>query len=111
MTPATTEDLLRETLGVLAQQVETSPTAYNRAAAKWRRREQRRRLYVAIFAGVLIVIADIVGLWALNHATSEEQMLWDEPAPVGAPAVRRPADLEPGQQIVISPRHIREQRG
>lgn len=87
MTPATTEDLLRETLGALAQQVETSPTAYNRAAAKWRRREQRRRLYVAIFAGVLIVIADIVGLWALNHATSEEQMLWDEPAPAGAPAV------------------------
>jgi hypothetical protein len=106
MTPATTEDLLRETLGALAQQVEPSPTAYKRAAAKWRHREQRRRLYVAIFAGLLIVIADILGLWALNHATSEEQMLWDEPAPADAPALHRPVDIQSGRLIVISTRHI-----
>jgi hypothetical protein len=96
MTRGTTEDLLRETLGVLAEQVETSPTAYNRAAAKWRRREQRRRLYVAIFAGVLIVVADIVGLWALNHATIEDELLWDEPAPAGAPAVGRSPHFDVG---------------
>ncbi|HZG96165.1 MAG TPA: hypothetical protein VEZ46_15805 [Mycobacteriales bacterium] len=89
MTPTSTEDRLRETLGVLAQQIDSSPTAYKRAAAKWRRREQRRRLYVALLAGLIIVIADIVGLWALNHATTEEQLLWDSPAPVDAPA-RRP---------------------
>lgn len=96
MTRGTTEDLLRETLGALAQQVETSPTAYNRAAAKWRRREHRRRLYVAIFAGVLIIIADVVGLWALNHATIEDDMLWDEPAPAGAPTVGRSQHFDIG---------------
>lgn len=101
MIPATTEDLLRETFDALAQQVAPSPTAYKRAAAKWRRREQRRRLLVAILAGLLIVVADVVGLWALNHATVEEQMLWEEPAPAGAPAV---SGLASRRQIVISTR-------
>lgn len=76
-----TEDRLREALGTLAEQVSASPQAYRRAQAAWRRRERRRRLWVAVVAAVMIALADLVGLWAVNQARSGAPVVFDAPAP------------------------------
>lgn len=89
MRQSSPEERLRETLEALARSVEPSPTAYRRALARWRHLDYRRRLAAAVIAGVIIVFADVLALWALNRVSSTDQMIFDRPVPVGAPAAPR----------------------
>ncbi len=75
------EERLRDVLDTLAGQVSASPEAYGRAQAEWRRRERRRRTVVIALASVLIAVADVVGLWALNNARSGAPVVFDGPPP------------------------------
>lgn len=81
------EERLRASLGAFAEQVEAAPDSYARAHEEWCRRDRRRR-WVAL-ASVLIVVADVVGLWALDRAgTQGGDVLFDHPAPVQMPVDR-----------------------
>ncbi|MEV6106156.1 hypothetical protein AB0M28_15765 [Streptomyces sp. NPDC051940] len=60
------ENLLRDTLDSLASTTNPSPDAYVRARAEWQRRDRRRRLVMLALAVLIVVVADIVGLWALH---------------------------------------------
>ena len=86
MKPSSPEERLRDTLEALARSVEPSPSAYQRALQRWRHMDYRRRLYAAIIAGVIIGLADLLGLWALNQATTGDHIIFDQPVPAGAPA-------------------------
>jgi hypothetical protein len=76
---------LREALGAVAGTVRTSPDAYQRALADWRRRERRRRLAGLAVATLLLTAADGVGLWALNRSAPDAPVVFDAPAPAVAP--------------------------
>lgn len=91
---APTEERLREALGALADSVEPRPGAYVRAQAAWRRRERRRRLLVVAVAVLVIALADVAGLWALNRAGSGSPVIFDGPAPaeLAAPPGERSGD-------------------
>lgn len=86
-----TEERLRDTLDLLATQIEAKPPAYGPARAVWRRRERRRRLILAVLIAVVFTVVDIVGLWALNQAQDGTHVIFDdrnrteqyEPAPPG----------------------------
>lgn len=65
-----TETRLREVLGTLADRIEPSADAYQKAHAQWQRRERRRRLVVILLAILLVGGADAVGLWTVSHAQS-----------------------------------------
>ena len=86
MRQSSPEERLRDTLDALARTVEPSPVAYRRALQRWRQLDYRRRLIAAVIAGVIIVLADLLALWALNRASSTDDLIFDRPAPVGAPA-------------------------
>ncbi|ADG88283.1 hypothetical protein [Thermobispora bispora] len=64
---STHEERLRETLDLLAAQVQPAPDAYRRARAEWKRRERRRRLTLASLMVVVFTLAVLIGLWALNR--------------------------------------------
>jgi hypothetical protein len=83
-----TAHLLREALGAVAGRVRTSPDAYERALTEWRRRERRRRMVAIAVAAVLVALADVVGLWALNRSASMTPAHQPRPPAVvfGAPA-------------------------
>jgi ferric-dicitrate binding protein FerR (iron transport regulator) len=86
MTPETEmADRLRDSLGAVANRVQPSPDAYERALTQWRRRERRRRLAAVLLAVLLIAGADGVGLWALNRSAPTGPVVFDGPAPAGAP--------------------------
>lgn len=89
MRQASPEERLRETLDALARSVEPSPAAYRRALHRWREMDYRRRLYAAVIAGVIIVLADVLALWALNRAATSDHLIFEQPAPIGAPAAPR----------------------
>jgi hypothetical protein len=61
-----TETRLRDTLDSLASTTKPSPDAYVRARAEWQRRDRRRRLITLVLAVLIVVVADVVGLWALH---------------------------------------------
>lgn len=82
-----TEDRLREALDTLAGSVEPKPGAYRRVSAEWRRRERRRRLLTALLVLVVLALADLVGLWALNRADPGSSVIFDHNRVVHAPAV------------------------
>ncbi len=77
-----TENQLREALDVLANGVHAAPDAYRQAQSEWRRRERRRRLILAILIAIVFILADILGLWALNHASNDPHIIFNEPTPV-----------------------------
>ena len=60
------DELVRDVLESLAAQVTVSPDAYHEVRSEWVRRQRRRRRLGVIVAIVLVVLADIVGVWALN---------------------------------------------
>ena len=91
MNPASPEERLRDVLDTVAGQVCASPEAYRRAEAEWRRRERRRRTQVIVLASVVIAVADALGLWALNNATSGAPVVFDGPPPATV-------QQHPGQQ-------------
>lgn len=79
MTPpdARTEQRVRDALGSLADGVTVSSDAYRGIQAEWRRRERRRRRTAAAVATALILVADGVGLWALNQASDGDRVIFD----------------------------------
>lgn len=86
------EERLRDSLGALAEQVEPAADSYARAHEEWRRRDRRRRWVALALASALIVVADVVGLWALDRAgTQGGDVLFDHPAPVQMPLDPEPA--------------------
>lgn len=91
------EQRLRESLGAFAEQVEASPDSYARAHEAWRRRDRRRRWIALAVATLVILVVDVVGLWALDRAgTSQGGLLFDHPAPVHMPVPADPASGRPG---------------
>lgn len=60
------EARLRETLDSLASTVVPSPDTYTRARSEWQRRDRRRRLVMLVLAVLIVAVADVIGLWALN---------------------------------------------
>ena len=89
MNDAETAQRLREALDAVAGGVRTSPDAYERALAEWRRRERRRRAVALLLAALLVAGADVVGLWALNRTGNHGPVVFDAPPPAVVPAVPR----------------------
>lgn len=91
--PETTEARLRDALGALAETVPVSEDAYRGVQARWRQRERRRRRVAAVVAAAAILLADGVGLWALNRADVSPHVVFDSgdqepgvtPEPLGQP--------------------------
>jgi hypothetical protein len=93
---STVEERVREALGAAAESVPIDAEAYRLTQAEWRRRERRRRLLVVALAVAFIALADIVGLWALNHARSGSPVVFDGPAPARV-SPQQPDAGQPGQ--------------
>ncbi|MGL5808523.1 MAG: hypothetical protein ACRCYQ_01080, partial [Nocardioides sp.] len=74
---ADTADRLRAALSAYADEVQTRPDAYHRALAEWRQRDRRRRLIGLALAAALITIADVVGVWALNHSDLDHPTMFE----------------------------------
>ena len=79
--PARTEERLREALDAVAGGVHPPPHAYRQVRQEWHRRERRRRLILAILIAVVFVVADAIGLWALNRTQAELPVIFDGPPP------------------------------
>ena len=60
------ETRLRETLDSLATTVVASPDAYAKARSEWQRRDRRRRFVMLVLTLLIVAVADVIGLWALN---------------------------------------------
>lgn len=73
------EQRLQEVFQTVAAQVQTSPDAYRKVRAEWRRRERRRRLIVAVLAAAVIAAADGIALWALSDATPDQHIIFNDP--------------------------------
>jgi len=85
---SSTDDRLRDALQALAsgvpqkEQASADPRAdYRAASSGWRRRERRRRLILAALVGLVLVLADIVGLWALNRTDPDSHVIFSDPQP------------------------------
>ncbi|WP_214109482.1 hypothetical protein [Acrocarpospora catenulata] len=83
--PASTEDQLREVLVTLASGVQAAPHAYQRVQKEWRRRERRRRLFLAILVVLVFTAADVAGLWALNQARNQPHTVFNDHVPAPPP--------------------------
>jgi hypothetical protein len=92
-----TEERLRETLDALAAQVDAAPPAYEPALATWRRRERRRRLVLAVLIAIVFVVADLIGLWALNQTPDRTPVIFDDRNHIEQPAP--PTGVNPPQPI------------
>lgn len=77
--PARTEEALRQTLSALATGIQATPPSYRQAQGQWQRRYRRRRLILAILIAVVFVVADAIGLWALNHTGRGSNVIFDGP--------------------------------
>jgi hypothetical protein len=79
-----TDDRLRDALQALASgvpQKQQAPEDYRTASSGWRRRERRRRLILAVLVGLVLVLADVVGLWALNRTDPDGHVIFSDPQP------------------------------
>ncbi len=75
------DELVRDVLESWAAQVAVSPDAYHQVRAEWVRRQRRRRRLGVVVAIVLVLLADIVGLWALNRSDTGDSVIFDNRAP------------------------------
>lgn len=80
--PVDTEQRLRDALGALAAEVHPDPDAYRRVMTRWRRRERKRRLIIAILSAVIFAAADAIGLWALNQANPHSHIIFSDTSTV-----------------------------
>ncbi len=78
-----TEARLRDALDALSSTVTVSDEAYRGLQRQWRRRERRRRRVAALVATALVLVADGIGLWALNQAEPGSHVVFDTGVPVG----------------------------
>ncbi|MFD4975606.1 hypothetical protein [Streptomyces sp. NPDC056820] len=67
------EARLRDTLDSLASTVVPSSDAYARARSEWQRRDRRRRSVMLVLAVLIVAVADVVGLWALNSLAEPDR--------------------------------------
>ena len=72
-----TEARLRDALDALSSTVTVSDEAYRGLQKQWRRRERRRRRTAAAVATVVVLLADGIGLWALNRAEPGSHVIFD----------------------------------
>ena len=75
------DGLLRDVLETLAAQVSVSPDAYHEVRAEWVRRQRRRKRIGVMVAIVLVALADLIGLWALNRADTGGSVIFDDRTP------------------------------
>jgi hypothetical protein len=75
------DEMVRDVLESLAAQVTVSPDAYHQVRSEWVRRQQRRRRLGVIVAMVLVVLADVVGVWALNRSDTGDSVIFDNRTP------------------------------
>jgi hypothetical protein len=75
------DELVRDVLESLAAQVTISPDAYHQVRSEWVRRQRRRRRLGVIVAIVLVVLADVVGVWALNRSDTGDSVIFDNRTP------------------------------
>ncbi len=92
MNEPSTDDRLRDALQALASgvpQKEQAPEEYRTVSSGWRRREHRRRMILAVLVAAVLVLADIVGLWALNRTDPDSHVIFSDPQPtIGAPQLQ-----------------------
>ena len=75
------DELVRDVLESLAARVTISPDAYHEVRSEWVRRQRRRRRLGVIVAIVLVVLADVVGVWALNRSDTGDSVIFDNSSP------------------------------
>ncbi|WP_020392601.1 hypothetical protein [Kribbella catacumbae] len=75
------DELVRDVLETLAAQVSVSPDAYHEVRAEWVRRQRRRKRLGVLIAIVVVALADLIGLWALNRADTGGSVIFDDSAP------------------------------
>jgi hypothetical protein len=77
------DELVRDVLESLAAQVTVTPDAYHRVRSEWVRRQRRRKRLGVLVAIVLVVLADIVGIWALNRSDTGDSVIFNNQGPSG----------------------------
>ncbi|MEV4335401.1 hypothetical protein AB0K02_33780 [Streptomyces sp. NPDC049597] len=80
--PDNTEKQLQDALDALAGGVHPAPDAYRTARGEWLRRERRRRLVLAVLIAVVFALATLIGLWILNEAPSNSDVIFHRAAAV-----------------------------
>lgn len=77
-----TEQCLREAFAALAIEAQRDPDAGRQVVARWKRRERKRRLIIAILIALIFTTADAVALWALNQADPGTHIIFSDPSTV-----------------------------
>ena len=78
---AGSDELLKDVLNDWASSVPVSPDAYHAVRAEWVRRQRRRKRLGVLTATLLVALADVVGLWALNNSDTDGSMMFDDRPP------------------------------
>lgn len=76
------DQAVRDALDAIADQVHVSPGAYHTVRAEWLRRQRRRKRLGVLVAILLVVIADVIGVWALNRTDTSAPVIFEQQAPV-----------------------------
>lgn len=82
------ETRVRDALDQLAAGIEVAPGAYGGVRDRWQRRERRRRRLAAALAVTVVLVADGVGLCALNVRPDDHVIFDDSPGTPDQPPGR-----------------------
>lgn len=69
---------VRDVLDEIASGVHVDPGAYHQVRAEWVRRQRRRRRRGVVLAGLVIAVADVIGLWALGRPDDDRTVIFDQ---------------------------------